>query len=59
MNIITTLILISSIRLVVETYYNDSNEIIYYFDILDIIINICFIIGGLTKTSRNQNITQF
>jgi len=50
LNIITGLIFLSSIRLIVETYFNDNNSINWYFDILDISINICFILELVVKT---------
>jgi len=47
--IITLLIFLSSVRLIVETYFNDNNSINWYFDILDISINICFILELIVK----------
>jgi len=49
LNTVTVLIYLSSFRLILETYYNDLDEINYYFDILDTVINICFLLELICK----------
>lgn len=51
-NIIMTLIVLSSVKLAVDTYFKEEGAnptVLFYSDILDYVFNICFLIECILK----------